>query len=170
MFIVYLAMVLIIAASNYLVQFPINDWLTWGAFPYPISFLVTELTIRYYGPKEARKVVYVGFILAVMISVYLATPKIAFASGLAFLISQLLDISIFNRLRRAPWWASPFFASVLASSVDTGVFWTIAFWGEQVPLLTWSLGDLSIKLILDVAMLAPFRLVINRRAITSPSI
>lgn len=92
----FLSMLLCVIASNYLVLFPINDWLTWGAFPYPISFLVTELTNRFYGPKVARRVIYVGFAMGVILSIWLATPKIAFASGLAFLISQLLDVSIFN--------------------------------------------------------------------------
>lgn len=158
----FLAMIMVVATSNYLVQFPINDWLTWGALPYPISFLVTELTNRFYGPKTARHVVYAGFILATLLSVWLANPKIAFASGSAFLISQLLDIFIFNRLRQATWWYAPFFASFLASVVDTIVFWNMAFWRESVPLLTWALGDFSIKFLMDAAMLIPFRIAIQR--------
>ncbi len=160
-------MIIVVASSNYLVQFPINDWLTWGALPYPISFLVTELTNRFYGPKKARRVVYAGFLLAVILSFWLAPPKIAFASGSAFLISQLLDISIFNRFRQGPWWYAPFFASCLASIVDTAIFWNIAFYGENVPLLTWAIGDFLVKLLLDVVLLLPFRLFLNRRLLST---
>lgn len=159
----YLAMIAVVSASNYLVQFPINDWLTCGAFTYPASFLVTELTNRFYGPKQARKVVYVGFVIAVILSIWLATPKIALASGMAFLVSQLLDIAVFNRLRNGAWWYAPFFASLLASIVDTGMFWSIAFWGEDLPVLTWATGDFGIKFAMDVAMLTPFRMAIRKR-------
>ena len=155
------AMTLLVAASNLLVLFPINDWLTWGAFPYPATFLVTELTNRFHGPAQARWVVYVGFALAVVLSVWMATPKIALASGAAFLLAQLLDISVFNRLRQAPWWCAPLFASVLASLFDAAIFWNIAFWGEDVPLLTWAVGDTTVKLLMDVALLTPFRLAIR---------
>jgi uncharacterized PurR-regulated membrane protein YhhQ (DUF165 family) len=154
----YLATILIVISSNVLVLFPINDWLTWGAFPYPVAFLVTELTNRFYGPKQARKIVYVGFVIAVLLSIWLATPKIALASGSAFLTSQLLDIAVFNRLRRATWWYAPLFASVIASCLDATVFWNLAFWGEDVPLLTWAIGDTAVKLFIDLAMLTPFRL------------
>ena len=129
-----------------------------GALTYPISFLVTELTNRAYGPSYARKVVIIGFCVAVVISTWLATPRIACASGSAFLVSQLLDISVFNRLRRASWWYAPLFASVSASFIDTCVFWTLAFWGEPIPFVTLALGDFFIKLTLDIAMLMPFRL------------
>jgi uncharacterized PurR-regulated membrane protein YhhQ (DUF165 family) len=158
----YLAMTLIVMASNYLVLFPINDWLTWGSFLYSASFLVTELTNRLYGPQKARKVVYVGFALAVFFSYWLATPKIAFASGTAFLVSQLLDIFVFNRLRQGAWWYAPLFSSIIASCVDGTIFWNMAFWGEDVPLLTWAIGDTSVKLLMDIAMLTPFRLVMRR--------
>lgn len=162
----FLAMIVIVASSNYLVLFPINDWLTWGALPYPASFLVTELTNRYFGPHIAKKVVYLGFVAAVMISIWLATPQIALASGVAFLIAQLLDIAVFNQLRNQSWWQAPFFASVSASAVDTALFWSIAFWGEPLPILTWALGDFFVKLTIDVIMLTPFRLAI-RKAKTS---
>jgi queuosine precursor transporter len=157
----FLSMIILVIASNILVLFPINDWLTWGAFPYPVSFLVTELTNRKYGPKVARKVVYVGFLVAVILSIWLATPKIALASGSAFLISQLLDIYVFNRFRLATWWYAPFFASFSASLIDATIFWNIAFWNEDVPLLTWAIGDTSVKLIVDFFMLAPFRYAIR---------
>lgn len=153
----YLAMMIVVAASNYLVQFPINDWLTFGAFTYPISFLVTEITNLYYGPQKARRVVYIGFLLAFVVSIQLATFKIASASCFAFLTAQLLDILIFNRLRSLPWWYAPILASFAASATDTLIFWNLAFYGEPLPILTWSLGDLSVKLGLDVFLLAPFR-------------
>lgn len=163
----YLAMIIAVASSNYLVQFPINDWLTWGAIIYPVTFLVTELTNRFYGPKVARMVVYVGFALAVFISIWLATPRIALASGTAFLISQLLDISVFNRLRQTAWWHAPFFASVSASIIDTIIFWTMAFYGEDMPYVTLAIGDFSIKLTMDLIMLTPFRLAIRKMKVVS---
>ncbi len=158
----FFAIVLIVTLSNYLVQFPINDWLTWGAFSYPISFLVTELTNRFYGPRTARHVVYIGFAVAVGLSVWLSTPKIAFASGAAFLLSQLLDISVFNQLRRGAWWQAPLFASILASLIDTLLFWSLAFWGEDVPLYSWALGDFLVKLAVDLVMLTPFRIAVRQ--------
>lgn len=160
----FFAMIVVVAASNYLVQFSINDWLTWGAFFYPATFLVTELTNRFHGPQKARRVVYAGFAVAIILSTALAPFRIAFASGFAFLVSQLLDISVFNRLRQAVWWQAPFFASTLASVIDTALFWTIAFYGENLPIFTLALGDLSIKFILDLAMLTPFRFAIRRAA------
>lgn len=161
----YLGMITVIFASNYLVQFPINDWLTWGAFTYPISFFVTELANRFYGPRQARKIVYVGFFFGIVVSALLATPRIAFASCSAFIIAQLLDISVFNRLRNQVWWMAPFFASVLASIVDASIFWTVAFAGEDVPLLTWALGDTLVKIGLDFLMLTPFRFAIRAKPI-----
>lgn len=158
----YIAMMAIITASNYLVQFPINDWLTWGALPYPMSFLVTELSNRFYGPKAARKVVYVGFFLGVLFSFSLAIPKIALASGSAFLVAQLLDIAVFNKLRQRVWWYAPFLASLIASFVDTVIFWSIAFWGEPVPVVSWAFGDFCVKLTMDVIMLIPFRFILYR--------
>lgn len=166
---IFIAMIAVVAASNVLVMFPINDWLTWGAFPYPITFLITELTNRFYGPKLARKVVYVGFTLAVILSIWLATPKIACASGLAFLISQLLDINVFNYFRQSNWWKAPFFASFAGSCIDATIFWSIAFWGESLPILSWAIGDTSIKLLIDVLMLSPFRMAIRRSAPVVPT-
>jgi uncharacterized PurR-regulated membrane protein YhhQ (DUF165 family) len=160
----YAAMVAAVMASNFLVLFPINDWLTCGAFTYPFTFLITELTNRFYGPKTARRVVFSGFLLGAFLSIWLATPRIAFASGSAFLIAQLLDISVFNRFRQMKWWYAPLLSSLAASLVDTVLFWNIAFLGEPVPLLTWTLGDFSVKLLMDVAMLTPFRLAIRRSA------
>lgn len=130
------AMVVVVAAANYLVQFPVQaqlgpinlaDLLTWGAFSYPISFLITDLTNRNLGPQMARRVVVCGFAAAVVLSVWLATPRIAIASGTAFLLAQLLDISIFDRLRRGKWWHAPLFSSLVSSALDTIFFFSIAF-------------------------------------------
>lgn len=157
----FLSMTGFVILSNYLVQFPINDWLTWGAFSYPITFLITELTNRSYGPQISRRVVYMGFAWAVVLSLWLATPRIALASGFAFLVSQLLDIGVFNKWRQRVWWQAPLYASLAASIVDTAIFWMVAFWGEPVPLFTWMVGDLSIKFLLDIMMLTPFRLLMT---------
>lgn len=158
----YFAMIFIVVTCNYLVQFPINDWLTYGSFTYPLAFLINEVTNRLYGPKEARKVVYVGFTIAVLLSIWLATPKIAFASGMAFLVSQLLDIAIFTNLRQKTWWYAPFFASFIASFVDTAIFFALAFWNESVPLMQWAFSDFAIKVLFDVILLWPFRMAIRR--------
>ena len=156
-------MLLVIAASNYLVQFPINDWLTWGAFPYPAAFLINEITNRMEGPQSAKKVVYFGFLWGAVFSFWLATPLIAIASATAFLTAQLLDIYVFNHLRKLPWWYAPFFASLGGSIIDTALFWSIAFWGQPLPILTWAIGDFGVKLVLDLAFLVPFRLAIRKR-------
>jgi uncharacterized PurR-regulated membrane protein YhhQ (DUF165 family) len=155
------AMVLVVSASNYLVQFPLNDWLTWGAFTYPVSFLVTDLVNRWYGPGLARRAVYAGFAVAVVCSIWLATPRIALASGTAFLVGQLLDILVFNRLRRSTWWRAPLFSSSLGSIVDTVLFFGLAFGGTELPVFTLMAGDMVLKLALAVLFLAPFRMVMN---------
>lgn len=157
------AMMLVVAASNYLVQFPLpspalKDWLTWGAFTYPFSFLITDLVNRLIGPKEARRVVYAGFILGIALSIWLATPRIAFASGTAFLLGQLLDITLFNRLRQQSWWKAPFIASALGSVTDTTTFFSLAFFGTGLPWQGWAIGDLSVKLTFALLLLAPFRI------------
>ncbi|MFW5815417.1 MAG: queuosine precursor transporter, partial [Wenzhouxiangella sp.] len=138
-------MVAIVASANYLVQFPVNDWLTWGALTYPLSYFVTDLTNRWYGAERARRVVYAGFVLAVILSVWLASPRIALASGTAFLLSQLMDVAIFNRLRRRAWWRAPLASSVIGSLVDTALFFALAFYGTQVPWLTLATGDYAVK-------------------------
>lgn len=157
-----IAMVAVVGASNYLVQFPINDWLTWGALTYPISFLVTDLTNRAFGPVRARQVVYVGFALGVALSIWLADLRIAAASGTAFMVGQLLDIQVFDRLRRAAWWRAPLIGSVLGSIVDTALFFSLAFAGTDMPWVTLALGDLLVKLALAVFFLAPFRALMGR--------
>lgn len=159
----YIAIIVSVAASNFLVQFPLNDWLTLGAFTYPLSFLVNELTNQFYGPQKARRVITVGFIMGLILSIILSTPKIAFASGVAYLVSQLADIAVFSRFRRHTiWWFAPFLSSFAASVIDTSLFFGLAFWGEDLPILTWALGDFSVKLCMDLAMLTPFRLALRR--------
>ena len=152
------AMTVIVVASNVLVQYPINDWLTWGAFTYPVAFLITDLTNRALGPARARQVVYAGFALAVILSIVFATPRIALASGTAFLVAQLLDVRIFDRLREAGgWWTAPLVSSTVASVVDTVLFFSIAFAGSGLPWVTWAVGDFGAKMCVALAMLIPFR-------------
>jgi uncharacterized PurR-regulated membrane protein YhhQ (DUF165 family) len=174
------AMMVIVTASNVLVQYPFNDWLTWGAFTYPLAFLVTDLSNRYLGAAAARRVVLVGFVLAVGLSIWLATPRIAIASGTAFLVAQMLDVVIFDRLRAGRWWRAPLVSSVFGSALDTAIFFSLAFapafgvlganedWAlEAVPLLgigapvaLWvslAVGDFGVKLALALLALVPFR-------------
>ena len=186
------AMAAIVIASNILVQFLVGDWLTWGAFTYPFSFLVTDLMNRLHGPAAARRVVLVGFAVGLFCSFVgsqiegpfgpLVSLRVAIGSGTAFLVGQLLDVAVFNRLRAGSWWRAPFVASVLGSVLDTAVFFTIAFsaslsfiapgvdvgWAnEAVPLIgrgpvapLWmslALADFLVKLGIAVFALAPFR-------------
>ena len=159
-----LAMAVVVLASNILVQYAINDWLTWGAITYPFAFLVSELANRAHGPAHARRIAYVGFAVAVVASLLLAPARIALASGLAFACSQLLDIHVFHRLRNGRWWRAPLIATLLAALLDTAVFWSIAFAGEDLPWVTWAIGDLGVKLAMGILLLLPFRLWIGRRA------
>ena len=156
------AMAIIVAVSNYAVQFPINEWLTWGALTYPVTFLVTDLTNRCYGTATTRRVVYVGFALAVILSIWLATPRIALASGSAFLIAQLSDVYIFDRLRNRPWWQAPLGSSVIASMIDTCLFFSVAFYGTGVPWPTLALGDMIAKFSMAAVLLVPFRMLLSR--------
>lgn len=149
-------MAVVVSASNVLVQYPINDWLTWGAVSYPIAFLVTDLTNRRYGPSPARMVVYSGFVLAVGLSMYFATVRIALASGSAFLLAQLTDVLVFNRLRARGWWQPPFVSSSVASALDTVLFFGLAFAGTGLPWHTWAIGDYGVKLAMAVFMLIPY--------------
>lgn len=156
-----LAMAVIVAASNVAVSYPIAafglaDYLTWGAFTYPFAFLVTDLTNRAYGPRLARRVVAAGFVVAVLASVLLAGPRIAVASGAAFLAAQLLDIRVFDGLRRDAWWKAPFVSSVIGSGVDTALFFTLAFAGTTVPWMSLAVVDWGVKLALAALFLAPY--------------
>ena len=156
------AMVLVVASANYLVQFPVNDWLTWGALTYPVSYFVTDLTNRRFGSGAARRVVLIGFALAVIVSIWLASPRIALASGTAFLVSQLMDVAIFNRLRRRAWWQPPLVSSVLGSFVDTALFFALAFWGTAMPWMTLAIGDYGVKVGIALMLLLPWRVVARR--------
>jgi len=156
-----LFMAAIVTASNILVQFPINNWLTWGAFSYPVTFLITDLINRKVGVEGARRVVYVGFATAVVASLLLATPRSALASGTAFLVGQLLDVTVFNRLRRFSWWKAPVISSTLASILDTALFFSIAFAGTSVPWMNLAAGDFGIKMLMAMTLLVPFRAMMN---------
>ena len=156
------AMAAVIVLSNVLVQHPINDWLTWGAFSYPLVFLVSDLTNRALGPIAARRVAGVGFAIAVLVSLLLAPWRIAVASGAAFLISQLMDVAVFNRWRAGSWWKAPLFGSLVASTVDTAVFFFLAFAGSDMNWLTLAAGDLAVKAAMATVLLAPYRALLPR--------
>ncbi|MGE4527071.1 MAG: queuosine precursor transporter [Rhodospirillaceae bacterium] len=157
------AMVVVVVVSNILVQYPINDWLTYGALTYPVAFFVTDLTNRAFGPAQARRVVRWGFFCAVVLSVWVATPRIAFASGSAFLVAQLLDVFVFNRLRKESWWKAPLASSVIGSAIDTTLFFSIAFAGSGLPWLTWAYGDFAVKIGMALLMLAPYGGIVRGR-------
>ena len=158
------AMAGLVALSNVLVQYPVNDWLTWGAFTYPVCFLVTDLTNRMHGAAAARRAVYAGFAAAVVLSAALATPRIAAASGLAFLAAQLLDVTVFDRMRRFAWWQAPLASSMLGAAVDTALFFPVAFYGTGLPWVTLGIGDFLWKAAFALAMLIPFRLLMPMTA------
>jgi uncharacterized PurR-regulated membrane protein YhhQ (DUF165 family) len=151
------AMVAVVALSNYAVQFPINDWLTWGAFTYPFSFLVVDLSNRAFGAPRTRRVVYVGFAFGVTLSILIAGWRIGLASGAAFLVAQLLDIWVFDRLRRQAWWRAPLFSTFCSSVLDTAIFFAAAFAGTGLPWVTWALGDYAMKVAMALVCLAPYR-------------
>lgn len=151
------AMAAAIVLSNLLVQYPINDWITWGAFTYPVTFLVTDLTNRAVGPAAARRVAWIGFAVAAVVSLALAPWRIAVASCTAFLVAQVLDISVFNRWRRQTWWKAPLIGSIVASVVDTAIFFFLAFAGTDMDWRLLAAGDLAVKLVMAVLLLAPYR-------------
>ena len=157
------AMAIIVAASNFLVRIPINDWLTWGALSYPIAFLVTDLINRRLGPDRARQVVCVGFACGVALSLFTSTVRIALASGAAFLLAQLADVWLYDRMRRLSWWRAPLVSSTLASALDTALFFSLAFAFSGLPWVTWALGDYAVKVAVACAMLLPFRLLMGER-------
>jgi uncharacterized PurR-regulated membrane protein YhhQ (DUF165 family) len=157
-----LAMAAVIALSNVLVQHPINAWLTWGAFSYPLVFLVTDLTNRALGPVAARRVAWVGFALAVAVSLALAPWRIAVASGTAFILSQVMDITLFNRWRRLSWWKAPLIGSLAGSVLDTAVFFFLAFAGTDLDWTLLAAGDLAVKAAMAVVLLAPYRAMLPR--------
>ena len=163
----------VVLSSNYLVQFPINYYglneiLTYGAFSYPIAFLITDLANRSYGKRVARKIVYFGFVLGIGFTVLFSTDfadlisiRIAIGSGIAFLTAQLLDVQIFDRLRKKKWFVAPLTSSMIGSTIDTFLFFSISFYGTGVPWVTLSLGDLIVKVIVALIMLIPFRLLLK---------
>ena len=164
----------IVVASNYLVQFPIkyfglSEILTYGAFSYPITFLITDLANRAYGKIIARRVVYIGFVVGILLTLFVSTNftdiisiRIAIGSGVAFFIAQNLDVQIFDRLRRKRWYVAPLTSSTIGSITDTFLFFSIAFYASGVPWVTLALGDLIVKLIITLAMLIPFRLLLYK--------
>ena len=164
----------VVALSNYLVQFPVNylglkDLLTYGAFSYPIAFLITDLSNRRYGKNTAKKIVYLGFALGVFLTLYFSTNysdlisiRIAIGSGTAFLVAQLIDVNVFDRLRKKIWFTAPLVSSLVGSSIDTFLFFSIAFYGTEINWVTLSFGDLSVKIFVALAMLIPFRLLLYR--------
>jgi|TARA_Y100001970_G_scaffold99622_1_gene125233 uncharacterized integral membrane protein (TIGR00697 family) len=167
------SMGVVVLSSNFLVQFPIRFYnlqeiLTYGALSYPIAFLITDLANRTYGKIIARKIVYVGFFIGIFFTIIFSTNfsdlisiRIAFGSGIAFLTAQLLDVQIFDKLRKKKWYIAPLTSSVIASIVDTSLFFSISFYGTGVPWVTLSLGDLMVKLFIALLMLIPFRLAIG---------
>ena len=153
-------MSLVILASNELVKHPINDWLTWGALTYPVAFLVTDMTNRLFGVSKARTVVYAGFLIGVILSLFVDI-RIATASGSAFLIAQLLDIYVFNKLKNLTWWKAPLISTIISSAVDTLLFFSIAFVATGLPWVTWAIGDYGAKLAMAAILLMPFRFFVS---------
>ena len=163
----------VVLSSNYLVQFPVNYYgleeiLTYGAFSYPIAFLITDLANRSYGKLVARKIVYVGFVVGITFTLLFSTNfadlisiRIAIGSGTAFMIAQLLDVQIFDKLRKKKWFVAPLTSSFIGSTVDTFLFFSISFYATGIPWITLSLGDLSVKIFVALIMLVPFRLLLG---------
>jgi len=163
----------VVLSSNYLVQFPIKYYgleeiLTYGAFTYPIAFLITDLANRSYGKLAARKIVYIGFIIGISSTLFFSTNfsdlisvRIAIGSGTAFIVSQLLDVQIFDKLRKKIWFVAPLISSFIGSIVDTFLFFSISFYGTGIAWVTLSIGDLAVKIFMTLLMLIPFRLLLD---------
>ena len=163
----------VVLASNYLVQFPIKHYgleeiLTYGAFSYPIAFLITDLANRSFGKIVARKIVYIGFAIGISFTLLFSTNftdlisiRIAIGSGTAFLVAQLLDVQIFDKLRKKEWFVAPLTSSLIGSTIDTFIFFSISFYGTGIPWITLSLGDLSVKIFVALMMLIPFKLLLK---------
>ena len=162
-----------VALSNYLVQFPVNHFglenlLTYGAFSYPVAFLITDLSNRRYGKNTAKKIVYIGFALGIILTLYFSTNysdlisiRIVIGSGTAFIIAQLIDVNIFDLLRKRIWFIAPLVSSLIGSSIDTFLFFSISFYGTNINWVTLSFGDLSVKIIVALVMLIPFRIALS---------
>ncbi len=163
----------VVLSSNYLVQFPIKYYgleeiLTFGAFTYPIAFLITDLANRSYGKLGARKIVYIGFIIGISFTLFFTTKfsdlisvRIAIGSGTAFIVAQLLDVQIFDKLRKKEWFVAPLISSFIGSLIDTFLFFSIAFYGTGIAWVTLSVGDLAVKIFVALLMLIPFRLLLG---------
>ena len=163
----------VVLSSNYLVQFPIKYYdleeiLTYGAFTYPIAFLITDLANRSYGKLAARKIVYIGFIIGIAFTLFFSTNfsdlisvRIAIGSGTAFIVAQLLDVQIFDKLRKKEWFVAPLTSSFIGSVVDTFLFFSISFYGTGIAWVTLSVGDLAVKIFVALLMLIPFRLLLS---------
>ena len=166
-------MAAMVALSNFLVQFPVNYYglneiLTYGAFSYPIAFLITDLANRSYGKLVARKIVYLGFLIGIGFTVLFSTNfadlisiRIAIGSGIAFLTAQLIDVQIFDNLRKKKWYVAPLTSSIIGSTIDTLLFFSISFYATGVPWVTLALGDLTVKILITLIMLIPFRLLLK---------
>ena len=164
---------LIVLASNFLVQYPVKyyglqDILTYGAFSYPVAFLITDLANRSYGKTAAKKIVYIGFSIGVSFTLLFSTNfadlisiRIAIGSGTAFIVAQLLDVKIFDKLRNKRWFIAPLSSSVIGSTIDTFLFFSIAFYATGIPWISLSFGDLAVKLTVALIMLLPFRLLLG---------
>ena len=173
-FILAFSMASVVALSNYLVQFPIKyfnleNLLTYGAFSYPIAFLITDISNRKYGKNIAKKIVYIGFLLGIFLTLYFSTNysdlisiRIAIGSGTAFIIAQLIDVHIFNKLRKKIWFVAPLVSSLIGSTIDTFLFFSISFYGTGLNWVTLSFGDLFVKIFVALLMLIPFRLLLFR--------
>ena len=163
----------VVLASNYLVQLPIQYYgleeiLTYGAFSYPVAFLITDLANRSFGKVIARKIVYIGFVIGITFTLLFSTNfadlisiRIAIGSGSAFMVAQLLDVQIFDQLRKKKWFIAPLTSSFIGSTVDTFLFFSISFYATGIPWITLSLGDLAVKILVALAMLIPFRLLLG---------
>ena len=163
---------MVVLTSNYLVQFPVkyyglSEILTYGAFTYPIAFLITDLANKFYGKLLAKKVVYIGFIIGIFFTLFFSTNfsdlisiRISFGSGIAFFVAQLIDVRIFYKLRKKKWYVAPLTSSIIGSTIDTFLFFFISFYGTQMPWITLSLGDLTVKLFVALLMLIPFRILL----------
>jgi len=163
----------VVLSSNYLVQFPIrhyglNEILTYGAFSYPIAFLITDLANRSYGKLAARKIVYLGFTIGICFTLFFSTNfsdlisiRIAIGSGTAFLLAQLLDVQVFDKLRKKKWFVAPLVSSFVGSTVDTFLFFSISFYGTEAPWISLSIGDLTVKIFVALIMLIPFRMLLG---------
>ncbi len=163
----------VVLSSNYLVQFPIKYYgleeiLTYGAFSYPIAFLITDLANRSYGKLVARKIVYIGFAIGISFTLIFSTNfadlisvRIAIGSGTAFLVAQLLDVQIFDKLRKREWFIAPLTSSLIGSTIDTFLFFSISFYATGIPWVTLSLGDLAVKILVALVMLIPFRILLS---------